>query len=501
VLVTSEDDVFNLISQPWIPVLRADGPADVSIRDALHDAPSIIGLATSSALQEAALARLLVAIVLDATGAPKNRRELADRWRAGRFPDDMIEHYLDSVAGGFDLFSPERPFAQVAGLHTASDETKPSSLLIAAEPSGNNVPLFSARTEGHPPALTPAEAARWLLTTHAWDTAAIKSGAVGDPQMRNGKTVGNPTGPLGQLGVVLPVGRTLFETLLLNLPWWSDGLDPHDVPHWRRDGPNTAAWASRQPTGILELLTWQSRRIRLIPTELTDGTVVVERVVVAAGDRLTSTPEYEPHTTWNTAKVTRAGDEPLRPRRHQSGQAAWRGLPALLALEPDVKASVVTSTLIGQIADLEDAGTVLGDGFPLTIHTVGVSYGNQRAVVEDIIADRLPLPVAALREDPGLRVFLGEVAEQSKALHDAANILHADLRRAAGGDPVPWDKSQRPGELVLHRLDGVVRRLLIGLRTDTLDDSLIDQAREAWQRTARRIVVDIVETYLRAAPA
>jgi len=114
--------------------------------------------------------------------------------------------YLDRHAERFDLFHPDFPFAQVAGLHTVKDETKPVSLLLPAVATGNNVPLFSARTEADPPALTPAEAARALLAAQCWDTAAIKSGAAGDPQVKYGKTTGNPTGPLGQLGVVVPWG-------------------------------------------------------------------------------------------------------------------------------------------------------------------------------------------------------------------------------------------------------------------------------------------------------
>jgi CRISPR system Cascade subunit CasA len=491
--------MFNLMDQPCVPVGRGRSIDDVSLREALLASHEIDGLALEHAVQEPPLLRLLVAIVLRAFGPPRDARDLTGRWRERRFPEAPLEAYLNSVAGAFDLFSPDHPFAQVANLHTSNDETKASSLLIPAIPSGNNVPLFAGRTEGDPVPLTPAEAFRWLLSTHAWDTAAIKSGAVGDPAVKSGKTTGNPTGPLGQLGVVIPIGSTLFETILLNLPWRADGTDPNDIPHWEKKVPASPAWERRQPLGVVELLTWQSRRIRLVPTQREDGSVVVEQVVVAGGDRLVNTPEYEPHTAWNIVKVAKPGDPPMRPRRHQSGQAAWRGLPALLALKPDARSKTQTSTLLTQLAVLE-GGTVLTDDYPLLLRTVGVEYGNMFAVVENVIADQLPLPVAALRADLGLRDLLEQIASQAKALHDAANFLHGDLRRAAGGDPVPWDKSQRPGELVLHALNGVVRRILTGFQTSDVNKVLIESATVAWQQAARRTTLDTVEPLLRAAP-
>jgi CRISPR system Cascade subunit CasA len=187
------------------------------------------------------------------------------RWQRGEFAREPFDAYLDERAARFDLFHPARPFAQVAGLRTAKDETKPVSLLVPRLAAGNNVPIFSARTESDPPALTPAQAARALLAAHCWDTAAIKSGAFDDPAAKAGKTTGNPTGPLGQLGVIVPVGATLFHTLLLNLPILPQGLEPKDRPQWQADDPATSAWSARSAAGLLDPLTWQARRIRLVP--------------------------------------------------------------------------------------------------------------------------------------------------------------------------------------------------------------------------------------------
>src|SRR5699024_5949363 len=93
---------------------------------------------------------------------------------------------------------------------------------------------FGAFSEAVELRLSPAEAARWLIHLLAWDTAGIKTPAVDDPEAKAGKLYGNPAGPLGGLGLIIPKGRNLFETLMLNTPVREAGDDPRDLPHWRR---------------------------------------------------------------------------------------------------------------------------------------------------------------------------------------------------------------------------------------------------------------------------
>ncbi|WP_043641387.1 type I-E CRISPR-associated protein Cse1/CasA, partial [Nonomuraea candida] len=319
---------FDLIESAWL-ILRPAGEATsgpFSLRDALLYAHEFDALEAEVRTHTPALLRqVLLPVVLDALGRPADREQWARRFAHGRFTEaeqDTLSAYLDDHRSRFDLFSTTVPFAQAAGLHTAKQETKGSALLVATQASGNNVPLFSARTEGDPLPLTPAEAAHWLLHAHCWDTAGIKSGAVGDDAVKAGKTTGNVTGPLGYLGVIVPVGRTLFETLMLNIPV---GVQPaDDVPHWRRD-PADGRWETRAATGLLDLWTWQARRIRLVPEETEHG-VRVCRVVLCAGDRLQAIPEWEPHTAWTFAKDAKSpAGTTRRPRRHIPGKAAWRG--------------------------------------------------------------------------------------------------------------------------------------------------------------------------------
>lgn len=505
---------FDLVTQPWVPVLRAGRPERVSLQQAFAEAHELDGLGLDDPHQAVAVLRqVLLPVLLHACGAPRSTEEWGDRWDAATLPLGDVTTYLDTYRHRFDLFDATAPFGQVAGLHTAKNETKPISLLIPRLASGNNVPLFSARTEANPPALDPADAVLALLAAQCWDTAAIKSGAVGDPKTSAGKTTGNPTGPLGQLGVVVPWGRTLKETLLLNCLALPAGLRSTDAPPWARE-PVTAQWAGadegRLPRGPIELMTWQSRRIRLVaevggaPTSKAgdDRPVLISRVVVCAGDRLAPTasslaprPDLEWHTAWKATGEKQSDLATQRPVRHEPGRAAWRGLEALLATRSDVE-ELTAPTLLRQIADLR-AQDWLPVDYPLQTLTVGVRYGNQSAVVEDAMSDLIPLPLLALTTDTDVRAVLLELVDQADQLRRSVNRLADDLRLASGAEKVAWDKSQHPGDLVIHRLDGVVRRILLLLQTDP---TAVDRLRPVWSQLARREVWVVADGLLATAP-
>ncbi|MEV7782972.1 type I-E CRISPR-associated protein Cse1/CasA [Kitasatospora sp. NPDC088351] len=498
---------YNLVDEPWLTPRPLGGgpPVPMGLAETLTRADEFEGLAVEFATQLPALLRqILLPVVADAIGAPRNLPEQAARFARSGFTGDektKILAYLDEHRTRFDLFDPVAPFGQVAGLRTAKDETKGTATLVATAASGNNVPLFASRTDADPLDLTPAQAALWLLHTHCWDTAAIKTGVVGDPQVKAGKTTGNPTGPLGQLGVIVPAGPTLYDTLMLNIP-----ITPPTelgLPQWKQD-PRGPAWTPRAAEGLLDLWTWQARRIRLIPHQDETGELKVTRVVISAGDRLTAVPELEPHTAWTftpPAKKTASALPERRPRRHVQGKAAWRGLEALLAPIRQSNGGVFeTSVLLDQISALQEAGQLPAD-YPLQVETFGMVYGNQSSVVEDVIHDAIPLPLLALHQDGEAHQLLLDVAEQAELLSRAVNNLSADLRRASGAEPIPWDKGQRPGELLLHNLDPVVRRLLVGVRRAERDDELLEGGRLAWEQLAARQAWDRANALLFAVPA
>ncbi|MGV5032274.1 type I-E CRISPR-associated protein Cse1/CasA [Streptomyces sp. NRAIS4] len=511
--MTSEGD---LVHDQWLHVVDRDGVQQcVSLWGVLSEAHTIRRLELPvHTMLPVVLRQLLLPVMIDALGAPRTRQEWSERFHRGRFSkdeQDRLVHYLGPRYGDrFRLFDPECPFAQVAGLEALNGETKSAAQLVPSVASGNNVPLFSALSEADELLLAPGDAALWLLHVHCWDTASIKTGAVGDPQAKNGKTTGNPTGPLGQFGVVVPTGETLYDTLLLNTPILPDGLELADRPQWawseRPAGlgcmsPAQPAWSERSATGLLDLLTFQARRIRLIACETEQGRRV-HRAIVSAGDRLAQVPEFEPHTAWQHTAKPKKGQPQRRPRRHTSGRTAWQGLGTLLAMTLPVQGDgPYTSLLLRQVGDLQ-GGKVLSARYRLGVETSGLEYGTQSAVVENAIGDDLPLPVKALlAQDDWLREALLECVAQADQVARALDGLNNDLRIAAGGDPLPRDKGSRPSAQFLHCLDATMRRLLAGLRTvDEDDEELLERAQLAWEQSLQIAADREAGLLLAAAP-
>ncbi|MGV9428025.1 type I-E CRISPR-associated protein Cse1/CasA [Streptomyces sp. NPDC003656] len=506
-----EDDLVRL---GWLSAVGVEAERlGVGLLDALTGSHAIrrLDLPVPTMLP-AVLRQLLLPIMWDALGLPKSRAQWTERMARGAFSEaekERISDYLETrYADRFRIFS-ERPFAQVAGLTALNGRTKTSALLVPSTASGNNVPLFSALSEADYLDLSPGQAVLWLLHAQCWDTAAIKTGAEGDEQAKSGKTTGNPTGPLGQFGVIVPTGSTLYETLLLNTPYRPDGLPDSDRPQWAWDerpaspgakSPATPSWSVRPAAGLLDLCTFQSRRIRLVPTRTEQG-VRVRQVVVCGGDRLTTWSEHELHTAWNHTAKPKAGQPARRPRRHTSGRAAWQGLGALLSLSVPVEGDgPYTSVLLRQISDLQ-ADECLPAGFPLGVETCGLEYGNQSAVVENAIADSLPLPVASLlADDDWLRRAVLECVDQADRVAKALDSLLSDLRRAAGGAPLPREKGERPSARLLHTVDDRMRRLLAGLRTIGDDYELLEQAQQAWEITLHRAARQEADALMAAVP-
>lgn len=483
---------FSLVDSPWVRVVRDGAPATVSLLDVLTQAHEIDDLDWSAPLEATAILGVLLAVVRDAV-RPETFNDVVTIWRQGRLPSDKIVDYAAEHRDRFDLFG-ERPFFQVAGLTAVSGGHKAVSIVQSEVATGNNVPLFSSYAESDAPPLEPADAARRLIATHAWDTAAIKTGAQGDPQVRTGKTTGNPTGPLGQLGVVTLVGLSLLETILLNLP--RGKIAAGDRPAWRADPPPTAAWERRMPLGDLDLATWQSRRIGLL-AEDREGHTVVTGVLVCAGDRLPVTPQIEWRTAWRRVEKPRAGQPALLPRRLQPGRAGWRGLAAIVAVGTESGEKTPVPGLI--IAAIELTEAVVGYDYPLAVQLVGAQYGNQSAIVEHVMSDRTPLPLLALHESRGeqVRGAIELMASQADEVARALNALGDNLRRALGGDKVPWDKGERWGEVLLQSLGADAHRMLHGL---SREPDKAGQASLAWERLLRQRAGGLAKSLLSAVP-
>lgn len=495
--------VFDLRPEPWLPVLGADGaPVRVGILTALVQSHEILGFACEApTLVPAVLRHVLVPLVIDALQLT-DRAAWVAMFRRGKFSDEQVASitgYLERYGDRFDLFHPIVPFGQVAGLRTDSDTTRPVSVLVPHEPAGSVVPVFSDRCDALPLSLSPADAVLWLLHVQCWDSGAIKTGAAGDPLASKGKTMGNPVGPLGQIGVVVPTGRTLFETILLNTPVGAE-RPSGDMPPWRRE-PDTAEWSKRPAVGVVDLLTWQARRVRLFP-DRTEAGVMVSRAVLAGGDRLETVPEWEPHTAWRRKSTN--GRDPWYPSRHRPGRRGWQGLDALLASTRsneaagggDKEALHRSSVLLERLREPEVAAA-LGTSYPLTVQLCALHYNSKLSGIVDASADSVPVSVAALLGGSARDAVVG-IADMTSSVGRVLRLAQSDLRSAVGLDPLPVGSDKLLDAEFYFAIDPAVRRALRDLRAANGDSNEVENCLTGWELiafdTATRVARNLFES-------
>ncbi|MER5874246.1 type I-E CRISPR-associated protein Cse1/CasA, partial [Streptomyces sp. NPDC002044] len=377
---------FDLVSRPWLPVQLHDGTAtELSLKEVFARAGDVRRLTGDLPSQEFALLRLLLAILHDAVDGPED----LDAWQElyeNPAPFTGVASYLDRHRERFDLIHPSQPFFQVADLRTQKDEVASLNRIVADVPNGD--PFFSMRQPGVA-RLSFAEAARWVVHAHAFDTSGIKSGAVDDTRVKGGKGYPQGVGWAGNLGGVFVEGDSLQQTLLLNLVSAdATALAAHkdDKPTWRREqcGPDVQQGLESRPTGPRDLYTWQSRRIRLHH----DGQAV-HGVVLSYGDPLTAPDKhmYEPMSGWRRSKPQekKLGRTPVyMPREHDPARAAWRGLASLLMSESQERAGqrneppdYLRAGVLKWVAELTYERLLPADTF-IRPRLIGAAYGTQQ---------------------------------------------------------------------------------------------------------------------------
>ena len=497
----SDGGVFNLLESPWIRVRTMTGEVvELSLVEVLERAAELRGLAGEVATQDVAIIRLLEAVLLGATrsGRPRGRDEVLDLWagwwRAGRLPMKQIADYLDLWREHFYLLHDRTPFLQVADLRTASGKASGLAKLIADIPDGHQYCTTRAGKELE--SLSFAEAARWLVHCHAFDPAGIKTGAVGDDRVKGGKgySMGYPAW-VGNLGVILIEGASFFETLLLNLPIPLAARD--DVPVWERAPlPAGVALDHPSPRGTADLLTWPSRRVRLIP----EGGRIVD-VQISNGDRLGPQGEVgrESMTSWRKSKAQSKGDtEVYMPVTHSPERRIWQGLQSLLV---SAAGASKRAPVLDWLAEVRRDG-VLPDERTVRLRTVGIEYGTQASSIVGAVDDGLSAHVAALIDPVLVQAAVDAASRASQGVVALVN-LSSNLALASGYDPKasPKDNDRRRGtvfELGYSRLDGAYRSWL-----SELDDPATAPERlEEWGQRARRLLLEAgAELIVEAGPA
>ncbi len=509
---------FSLVDDPWIPCVKSDGAIEPEgILRTLVDAEQYVDLRDPSPLVTVALHRLLLAVLHRVFG-PESPEAWADLWQngSGKFDAKKLEAYLKNPAihPRFDLFDEQHPFFQMASLPLGPlDENtgrrkfvKPIWQMAHELAYSDNLNLFAHFTEAEWETRPTADAARWLVAFQAF--------ALGGTITREkGMSPSADAGQLVKPAIVLAKGENLFQTLMLNLVHYSsvDGAPfefnaKADRPAWERDDEQqlTRHEFDRRYDGYLDLLTWQSRQVKLVAEPDPEGNLLgVSGVVMMQGFQLPDNywrRNYETMVGYIRAKDAKGRQDPWPPLGFRSGKDLWRDSHALFQ---SVAEGCQRPRNISWIDELRQAGHLTRKQVQLDV--AGMS--STRYKVEFWRHETLPLPLAYLAK-PELVDSLRLVIELAKDVGDA---LAAAVRRAAstalkpGKDEGRLAKTERDAvnrlvqsldteRLFWSRLEQPFRRHLQELASDDVDrskviyrwftETLQPAARDAYRRTA-----------------
>lgn len=472
---------FNLVDEPWLPCIRLDGtPVNLGLYDVLAQAPGLRELQGETPLGTAALHRLLLA-VLHRNFGPAGRPPWQEMWKAGHWDAALLQDYFARWHGRFDLFDEDHPFFQAPD---APGEPRPLNRLSL--PHAFNSTLFQHEMADGSLVVPAARAAEWLVTLQA---ASIGTGPPFNPY---------PAGPLVNSLLVMPQGRTLFETLMLNLIEYRGDKpmpaprDRQDKPAWEQDrNPFPPGPATFYLPGYLEYLTWQNRTVRLLPWHR-NGSLEVRECKLSQGARWNNRLIQDPMKVYSMAKKEEMGMLPLRLTEDKS---MWRDAHALFRLhDGTVRPPLSFSWLAGHVLDgvLERSQVYDYAAFGLC---------NDNARLDFFRHERMPLPLAYLGAEneelaEALRDALAAAEGIARALYFAGQTLArcivspVDPSKAHKDDVRPVYARLGTERLYWSRLEVPFQRLVAVLPGDrqaaiaAWSEALLRAARQAFSEAA-----------------
>lgn len=509
--------MFNLAFEPWLPMQR-HGPSpgrssleQVSLQQMFAEAEDLKGFCGGMSSLDAALHRFAVALAQRAVavcGGQEGADLAAGGMRAARawrrlWDDPALlakagAQYLDRYGDRFELIgSRVRPGFGQADIPL---DRVGAVMQLMPQHTSTRVSWF-----GPPPpeVFEPAEAARWLLHTLAYDGAGIKTAPGG------GRDMGNDVGRLGLVGLLVVAGDSWHHSMVLNLLPYDPASGTirviggahrlgggADLPGWER--PALAARPERRtPDGYLDYATWRSRRVRLAFADR-DGRAVAAGVVVAGGEQIDKGADLsavEPSAGF----VWHRKSERWVPRAVPEDGPLWRHLPELLT-ETDGARPTRPPTVLGSwLPYLAEVGMLPRD-LRLHLTLTGLEYGQHQAVVYANHVYRLTLTAGQLGPSEQAGDLLAAVRAGrgvAAAVTDLARILTRHRTRT-----VAETRGSQAAARVQAGVDDAVRNLLHLLEHESWHAvaGLADPDRQAraqvlvaWSQALERVAREIAE--------
>ncbi|GAB3121272.1 hypothetical protein GCM10027160_38350 [Streptomyces calidiresistens] len=327
-----DDDRFPLDLRPWVPVSVNGVTERVGLRGLFLRAHELEGLAVVVPPAASGLMRVLYAMTARITGLCELVEGDTDAWLDRRyellengegFDPDAVVAYFDEHMEGLRLHDPSRPFLQDPRLAEECTGSSGVNKLVMSRPAGSNQVFFGHFFDAQQVALPSGEAVLHLL-------AQLYYGPSGQctPRIVDGKRYGNTmAGPLRRSLSCHPMGRNLYETLVLGIPapgTWPSGTDDDvDACPWERTEPIGPLALPKPAAGPLSMLTEQYQHAILLRPD-SDGEGVVDARITWA--LRVNRPEHpDPYLIWDETK-----EGTPRPRYADAERALWRDLDAMI---------------------------------------------------------------------------------------------------------------------------------------------------------------------------
>ena len=455
---------FNLVEEPWVPCISINEQDMIlSLPEVFEKASHIREIVHTSPLVIDGLHRLFLAI-LHRNFGPGTLGDWHRIWKDRCWNLETVNGYLYRWLSRFDLFDPHYPFYQTPYMQDAIEH--PIALLIEEKASGNNPTLFDHNMDHTPSPMKPADSACYLIARQAYSVG----GGVSKPFNLSHSTL------VRGLSVRF-VGDNLFETLMLNLVRYNEHIPipqlEEDTAVWEREEPRLPDKEGTIPTGYVDYLTWQSRRIHLIPNG--DPPMVI-RCQIQQNLKLAEGHD-DPFKVYR--KDTRTGWKSIG---LNESKALWRDSHALLRDTDEAHRPAVVNWVARINRRFREQGDKsIRPKYPLEV--TGVATDPRKAA--SIIFwrhERLPLPLAYL-SDKQLVDRLGEMLtlteKMARGLDGVVSDMAQDTLGLAKRPPTRQGRG-RIDEHVRHlganrafwsHLEEPFKRLLVELPDDKDEES------------------------------
>jgi CRISPR system Cascade subunit CasA len=453
---------FDLTKESWILVVNQDWQLEeISLIELVQTWGNLREIQGDNPPTILALHRFLLALLHHIYQGPKNE----EHWEEIRDDDGQkVIEYLQSKQDLFDLLHPDRPFMQDPKLTV----DLAGEIYQAYYLHGNNTStVFCHEHEWSDSSISIAAGARLVIRLHTFDVGGRKPGS----------SVSAGVIPTMNAANVLVRGKTLKETLLLNLMQYDLGNDKpspksnlvneKDLPVWERE---IKPAAERIPAGYIDYLTLPRRRVKLF----CDGGKAV-KIAFHQGDSLPR--DISPTECGIAYRKTNKGE--TFTLRLDLNRSLWRDSAAFLQSSD----AGTCPRIIEWLADLQAEGLV-EDRLNLQILGLTVDNAKQRPLWDALV---VALKVAEENQQV-FRSFKGS------AYHALAEVLKGEAGKLASslnGESRYW-----------AALDRLFQPLLKDLLEDRTDDlggiryggKVIPQWTKDVQGAARKAFAESIES-------